>query len=270
MEYKNRGSHSEPDLLVRIGGRLPHWAALVGLVGEGQEIYSGEEAGIAQWRLALEQADVGSWEVCCPPLLAEHFAGLDVHAMPELALTVPLRSRQADDLDQWVAMLLEGEIASAAAIGQRMAARTYPIYVTRDLAMARSYAEESYNEHPDGRYGLVVSSQAKGLAQFGVDNSWFATGGRRFDFGRWYNDPPSSPESCCSLATVVTEFGCQGLELDLPILCWGDDLLWLQDDWHTKPIRRRYPQNDPDELLRNSYRVLLTRGRDGIVIGSHR
>jgi DUF2075 family protein len=64
----------------------------------------------------------------------------------------------------------------------------------------------------------------------------------------------------------VTEFGCQGLELDLPILCWGDDYRRVADDWVLKPINRRYKQDDPQALLRNAYRVLLTRGRDGLII----
>ena len=64
----------------------------------------------------------------------------------------------------------------------------------------------------------------------------------------------------------MTEFQCQGLELDLPILCWGEDYRWVSPGWELHPIRRRYPQDDPNQLLTNAYRVLLTRGRDGLVI----
>ncbi len=94
MEFKKRGTLSEPDLLVRIGGRLPEWAALVGLVGEGQEIYSGEEAGITQWRTALEQDGVGDWQIYCPPALAASFKGLDVEtrARPRAPSSVALPS----------------------------------------------------------------------------------------------------------------------------------------------------------------------------------
>lgn len=64
---------------------------------------------------------------------------------------------------------------------------------------------------------------------------------------------------------VATEFACQGLELDMPIICWGEDMLWNHDGW------KRFEQKgakakDPNNLRVNSYRVLLTRGRDGFVI----
>lgn len=98
----------------------------------------------------------------------------------------------------------------------------------------------------------------------GVDNSWFATS--RTNIAKWFNAPPHDAKSCCALTQPVTEFQCQGLEVDLPIVCWGDDFVWRGDEWLLRPRRRRYVIEDPDELLRNAYRVLLTRGRDGLVI----
>ncbi len=58
----------------------------------------------------------------------------------------------------------------------------------------------------------------------------------------------------------------EGLELDLPILCRGPDVMGKNGVWQLTPVRRRYPQSDPRQLLINTYRVLLTRGRDGVVI----
>jgi DUF2075 family protein len=46
----------------------------------------------------------------------------------------------------------------------------------------------------------------------------------------------------------------------------GDDFVWQGDGWVLQPRKRKYIIEDPDELLRNAYRVLLTRGRDGVVI----
>lgn len=82
---------------------------------------------------------------------------------------------------------------------------------------------------------------------------------------RWYNALPHEPDASNALVQPVTEFSCQGLELDLPILCWGEDYRWTGERWDLTPIRRRYRQDDPEQLLRNTYRVLLTRGRDGLV-----
>lgn len=63
---------------------------------------------------------------------------------------------------------------------------------------------------------------------------------------------------------MVTEFGCQGLELDFPIVAWGSDLVWREDRWVCTSRQRQV--RDPQRLRLNSYRVLLTRGRDGFTI----
>lgn len=68
------------------------------------------------------------------------------------------------------------------------------------------------------------------------------------------------------LTIPVTEFGYQGLELDLPVVCWGEDMRWTGTSWQLTPIRRQVKQDNPEQLLRNTYRVLLTRGRDGFVV----
>ena len=47
---------SEPEAFVEFGERIPEWCVLVGLIGTGQEIHIGEEAGLGQWREALEKA----------------------------------------------------------------------------------------------------------------------------------------------------------------------------------------------------------------------
>jgi DUF2075 family protein len=263
MFSKKGVAQSEPELLVQIADQLPGWAALVGLVGTGQAIYSGEEGGLPLWRSAFAEARE-PWEIYCSPAVAESFAGLDVTLCPQLELEIPLRARRGERLHDWVTALLEGRLAEAESIATALAAADYPIYVTRSLDEARTYARERYRGEPDPRYGLLASSHARNLETYGVDNTWFGT--RRINVGKWFNAAPSDPVSCCSLDSVVTEFQCQGLELDLPIVCWGTDLSWQGNGWQLAPRRRQYPIAEPETLLRNTYRVLLTRGRDGLLI----
>ncbi len=52
----------------------------------------------------------------------------------------------------------------------------------------------------------------------------------------------------------------------MPIVAWGDDLVWTGSTWVVKPSRPKYPLQDAAQLRRNAYRVLLTRGRDGCVV----
>ena len=50
---KRGHDRSEPEDFLLIGSRKDSWALMVGLIGEGQEIYLGEEAGLAQWNDAI-------------------------------------------------------------------------------------------------------------------------------------------------------------------------------------------------------------------------
>jgi len=101
---------SEPDLLIKAADRLPGWAMLVGLIGEGQEIHTGEEAGLTQWNEALLKSPE-QWTVHTPPDLRRSFtvAG-PVEVNPLLSLTFSLRTHLASDVQEWLRYLLMGEI----------------------------------------------------------------------------------------------------------------------------------------------------------------
>ena len=58
---------SEPEAFVEFGERIPEWCVLVGLIGSGQEINVGEEAGLGQWCEALQKAgSPEQWTVHAP------------------------------------------------------------------------------------------------------------------------------------------------------------------------------------------------------------
>ena len=265
MHHKRGVNKSEPELLVEIAERIPDWAVLVGLIGEGQEIYSGEEAGIAQWRDAVLSSSA-VWAVHASSNVGDYFAGCEVKTHDELDLTASLRSRRAQELHDWVSHVLTGNLPLAARLAARIGANRagFPMYLTRDLGEAKTYARHRYAEEPDKRYGLMVAAHAKAPRRYGVDNHFMAM--TRMKLGPWFNAQPDDPLSCCQLVSPVTEFQVQGLEVDLPIVCWGEDFLWTGRDWRVRPARARYPQRDPQQLLTNAYRVLLTRGRDGLLV----
>ena len=112
--------------------------------------------------------------------------------------------------------------------------------------------------------GLVASSSAQRLKPHAIDIRV------SIDPVHWFLDPPSDTRSSLYLEDAATEFQVQGLELDWTIVTWDADLRWTGSDWsfHSfrgakwtdvkKPERRQY--------LKNAYRVLLTRARQGMVI----
>ena len=74
------------------------------------------------------------------------------------------------------------------------------------------------------------------------------------------------------LEIVASEFKVQGLEIDWAIVCWDADLRRKEgkNDWDyysfrgTKWNRRNKPEQK--RYLLNSYRVLLTRARQGMIL----
>jgi len=277
-----RDHKSEPEAFVEFGERIPEWCVLVGLIGTGQEINVGEEAGLGQWLEALQNASsTEKWTVHAPQrVLDEFFADpslpAGVEASETLDLTVELRFHFAADLDEWVDGLLTGSIdARGRELAERLEAAGYHLRMTRDLDTAKDYFHTRYAEAPDARFGLVASSRDKILQEWGIPNDYQSTKVMRL--GPWYGDGEESHRSCRHLRECVTEFGAQGLELDGVLLAWGTDLVWEEGAgaegapgaWSNARAKRHARSahvRDAFQLRVNAYRVLLTRGRDGAVV----
>jgi len=260
---KHNVNKSEPDLIFEIADSISDWCIFMGLIGEGQEIHRGEEAGIEQWRDALGKSSE-NWTVICPEKLANTFTDVaNVFVMNELDLTVSLRSHLAEEVTSWTESVLDSKISNAFLTSKDIKANGFDAYITKNLERAKDYCHSRYNNSPSKRYGLITSSKAKIIQEYGVDNSFYTT--QRLRKGPWYYDSKDNPLSCCQFDMVATEFSCQGLELDMPVVCWGEDALWKDGHWEFKSKGRNGFRN-PKLLTKNCYRVLLTRGRDGFIV----
>ena len=265
MMLKKAIPYSEPELLVNIGEKISGWASLVGLIGHGQEIHTGEEAGIMGWADALDSIHAKSdWRVYAPPRFANSFPKENVQTFAELDLDRTLRSKQAEQLHSWVQNLLDGDFSGASKFAQQIWFQNFPIFITRDLEEAKSYVTTRFAGESTKRYGILASSKDKVLPEYGIKNGFQDT--KLVKNAKWYNEDLGTKGSCCNMEEVVTEFGCQGLELDMAIVAWGNDFLWTGEEWEMRKMRTRIPQNDPHQLRTNSYRVLLTRSREGVII----
>jgi hypothetical protein len=265
MGVKNDIHLSEPELLIRIGEKFQDWANLVGLIGHGQEINSGEEAGIEGWNNALESdSALSNWKIYAPPRFREAFKNKEVTLVEKLDLSKSLRSRRAEDLHDWVSKVLEGNLSAASVISHQIFQSGFKIHLTRDLEEAKQFLLNLYDDEPSKRFGILASSKDTSLPKYGILNGFQDT--KRVKYARWYNNATGVDGSSNNLKEVVTEFGCQGLELDSAIVAWGNDLLWDGKSWQMRKLRPKFKQHDPLGLRKNSYRVLLTRSRDGMVI----
>jgi len=272
-------ARSEPELFIDLCERIPEWCVLVGLIGWGQEIHRGEEEGLRQWRIALERARASQeWTVHAPAEVEQVFTASSVRTAwrPSLNLNTALRFHLASRLHEFVERLLRGDSPGTNAVAAETLWRPNPespggicLWATRDLEVAKKYLRGRYANNKDARFGIVASSKDKDLERrWGIPNSFQAT--KQVRLGPWYAEDEKGHHSCRRLETVVTEFGAQGLELDMTLLAWGTDLMRVDNGWS---IARsgRYRSGDvavknPTQLRMNAYRVLLTRGRDGAVV----
>jgi hypothetical protein len=266
---------SEPEEFIRFADRIPEWCVVLGLIGSGQEIHIGEEAGLGQWRTAVEGSTRSAeWTIHGPPNVAGLFrrGRIPFESKPTLNLDTELRFHQAKDLHRFVAELLEGADPNVfVPMAERLNADGYHLRITRDLGVAKDYLRERYADDPTARFGLIASSRDRDLVRFGVMNDFQST--KRVRPGPWYGEDEDeyAGNSCRLLETCMTEFGAQGLELDAALLAWGTDFVREAGRWSIANARRYRPAGnakvrDPYQLRVNAYRVLLTRGRDGTIV----
>ena len=55
------------------------------------------------------------------------------------------------------------------------------------------------------------------------------------------------------------------VDKDMPIIGWETDMIWNGSEW-VKFKKNEDENSDANTYRRNSYRVLLTRGRDGFIV----
>lgn len=266
MSEKRGTTRSEPDVMIELCEKRLVWCVLLVLVGEGQEIHKGENAGIQQWNKAIERSGI-DWEIICPDKLVDVFPGKSFIQHDErntLNLTTSLRTHLAGDVSDFVNELIDGNISAASIISKELKRQGFTMYVTRDLRHGKRFLYERYDGEETKRYGMIASSKGRYLQQYGMDNSYFGALSQ-FKVGKWFNADVTMGDSCCALEKVATEFQCQGLEIDMPIVGWDSDMMWNGVCWE------RYKKNEAEDsdanvYRKNSYRVLLTRGRDGFVV----
>jgi DUF2075 family protein len=86
----------------------------------------------------------------------------------------------------------------------------------------------------------------------------------------WFLNGPDDTRSSYYLEDPATEFQVQGLEVDWALVAWDGDFRRIGEHWDHKSFKgSKWQQVRKDEhqrYLKNTYRVLLTRARQGMVI----
>ena len=263
---------SEPELFLRIAARIPGWCVVLALVGTGQEIHIGEEAGLQQWRNAVLRiaSETGQqWTVHAHSSIANQLEHPEVRTIrsEDLRLKIELRYHNVRELHDFVEALLTAKPAPTIhAVARSLEKGGFQFRLTRSLERAKAHIKSRYEGDFGSRFGLLASSRDKALQRFGVPNGFKER--QRMKIERWYvDDETYSEASCRHLNACATEFEAQGLELDGTILAWGTDFALLNGQW-SNALAARYASRvtDPFGLRLNAYRVLLTRARDTCVV----
>lgn len=261
---------SEPEFLISCMDRHEDWAVIICLVGGGQEINTGE-AGIDAWLEAVN-ARYPQWHMYISSKLTdtEYAAGnalnavcqrQDTHLDDCLHLAVSMRSFRAENVSAFVKALLDCEKQQARAAFASLRDR-YPIVVTRDLNRAKQWIRA--RARGTERFGMVASSKAQRLKPHAIDI--------RVDVDpvHWFLNERDDTRSSYYLEDAATEFQVQGLELDWACVTWDGDLRFADSGWTFHDFRGSKWQNinsaDNRRYVRNAYRVLLTRARQGMVV----
>lgn len=260
-------NQSEPEFLVSHMARHQDWSVVICLVGGGQEINTGE-AGIREWLDAVQRS-FPEWSVhISDRLLDSEYATGDaigllrnVHLERDLHLSVSMRSFRAEHVSAFVKAVLDCEHLQARNALEAII-RRYPIKVTRDLSKAKEWIRAQ--ARGSERYGLVASSKAQRLKPHAIDIRV------NVDPVHWFLNDKTDTRSSFYLEDAATEFQVQGLELDWTCVTWDGDLRYQSNGWSFHDFRGDRWTNinnaDNQAYLRNAYRVLLTRARQGMVI----
>lgn len=273
---RNKGNSdfnkSEPEFLIEVMDRHKDWCTIVCLIGGGQEINTGE-AGLEEWIRPFEN-NFKDWNIYYSPKIIDDnnyiqdenaiqiLKNRNAEKKDELHLSVSLRSFRSAHLSNFIQQIINNDLSKAKYFYNEYIAKDYPIRITRDIDKARKWLNQQARGNE--RTGIVASSGAIRLRPFGLNVK------AKIDAPIWFLNDKEDIRSSYFLEEVATEFDIQGLELDWTCVAWDGDFYHHKNQWNYKKFTGTTWKNNSNpervKYLINSYRVLLTRARQGMII----
>lgn len=262
--------YSEPEFLISTMNRHDDWAVIICLIGGGQEINAGE-AGLTEWFDSLKRT-FKNWDVYVSNMISddeytrgtginEMTNGLNVKIEKELHLATSIRSFRSENVSDFVKHILDNDIIEAQQNYLQLKDK-YPIVLTRRFDTAKLWIKSQ--ARGSERYGLLASSGALRLKPAGifVKNDISAPS--------YFLNDKNDIRSSYYLEDCASEFDVQGLELDWSIVAWDGDFRYSKGNWTCNNFSgskwNKVNSLDNQLYLKNAYRVLLTRARQGMII----
>ena len=261
---------SEPEFLINVMNKHANWCTIVCLIGGGQEINTGE-AGLEEWVSSLKN-HFPDWNIHYSNSIldSDNYLKSEVSknwlikngiSEQELHLAVSVRSFRSEKLSSFIHELLNINIEKSKIIYSEIK-QLYPIVITRNLKKAKQWLRTQAKGTE--RIGLISSSGARRLRPIGIDVK------NEISAPNWFLNNSMDIRSSYFLEEVATEFDIQGLEIDWACVAWGANFYINNTDWKYQNFKGTKWQNINKEIdkeyLKNTYRVLLTRARQGMVL----
>ncbi len=260
---------SEPQFLIEVMDRHQDWCVIIALIGGGQEINDGE-AGLPEWFKAINSSP-SNWDTYYSPQInkteyllssnLEQILPSNAISKSDLHLSVSLRSFRAENVSNFINAIIANKPEDASHLADDVL-KTYPAYVTRCLEKAKQWIRKE--KRGNERYGITASSNAKRLAPHGIQMKI------QIDPEHWFLSHSEDIRSSNFMELSASQFDIQGLELDWAIVGWDADLRRENGDWKHYSFSGSNWRNINKEIdqlyLRNAYRVILSRARQGMVI----
>ncbi|MDF2454300.1 MAG: hypothetical protein K0R51_293 [Cytophagaceae bacterium] len=261
---------SEPEFLIQVMDRHDDWCTVICLIGGGQEINTGE-AGLSEWISSLK-GNFSGWNIYYSNQIIsddnyltnpelKNWLTNNGNSMRDLHLAVSMRSFRSEKISSFVANMLEGKSSEAKFILTEIGT-SFPLLVTRDLGMAKEWVKKKTKGSE--RMGIIASSGARRLRKFGIDVK------NEISAPLWFLNDSNDVRSSNYMEDIATEFDIQGLEIDWVCLAWDINLYFQEGKWnyqHFEGTVWNKIKNDLNKSYsKNTYRVLLTRARQGLVI----
>jgi len=270
--------HEANLVLESMGKSYPEGAVVVVLIGHNQAINQGEK-GINAWFRAAKDKKwhyaINDMTLDLPGIFQDPSDKDDAATSGRREqlihghLSASMRHYRNESIEKWVSAVLEGSAAEAETIASSFTGDD-EILVVRDLEKAKEWIRGK--RIGDLRAGILASSTAKRLSAAGVD-----VAKKSEDvIVNWMLAPSGDFRSSNMLEKAVTQFDIQGLEIDYSLVCWGADLRREGDEWVSFKMvapnwsrikdTENFTKKELESFRKNTYRVLLTRARKGMII----
>jgi len=241
-------------------------AVIVALVGHNQAINTGELGIVAwfkaararDWRVSIGETTINQWQGQPEDAELKSWVLDTQDRLTSGHLPHSLRFYRNRDIEQWAHHVLSDEPVEASVIAGSLQAMD-TIWLARDLDVAKAWVRN--NRIGDETAGMIASGQARRLAAEGLFVDL------KPGIAPWILAPSGDIRSSNMLETVQNQYQIQGLEIDYALVCWDGDLRRAGDAWKSFKIKGpKWQKDEALDIAKNSYRVLLTRARKGMIL----